>query len=226
MKTRTVAQILTRARQWSDTETASGTVDLETDAELLVYLNEAYTELVDEILAANGMDLLLTSVTLTSPYSIAASNVYRSVALEVPNGTLWTPLTRFMFRDRNRYTSTQYPAWRHLGDVLKFFPETANPTTVRLWFIADATTFISSDNVPVWNGWDTYLSVRVAMKILVKEERPSSALDEEFKGARMRVVRACQELDLGSSEQVVDTMCVPEDLYDQESGIPEYLPRS
>lgn len=227
MKIRTVAQIITRARQYIDAETPDGTVDLETDDELLVYLNEAYAELVDEVLANNGLDLLLTYTTLLPstipPYSLEDFPVYRSVAAEVPNGDLWTELPRFMFRERNGYRSVLYPAWRWISGLIKFFPENAAPAAVRFWFVPDATTFIESDSVPVWNGWDTYLSARIAMKMLIKEERHSSELEDEFKMARQRVQNACSDLDLGSAEQVVDTMRVAEETYDDT--VLEFLPR-
>lgn len=224
MKTKTVEQILSRARQWADAETSSGTTDYHTDAEMLLYLNESWEELVDEILEADGLDLLLTSSDLTSPYSLTSAGVYRDVGLaRVESDGREYDLPRWSFHERTRYTSTEYPAWRRIAGAFKFYPSAPTTLTLRLWYIPDATTFVALDTVPVFGGWSTYLSLRIAQKMLTKEERINEQLNDEFKVARKRVVRACQEIHAGKPEQVPDTLRLEESIFDDERI--EYLPR-
>lgn len=224
MKTKTTTQIILRARQLTDTETPDGTVDLETDAELLVYFNEAYEEMVDEILAADGLDLLITHADLTSP-TFSLTGVYRDVALEKLVGDSYQELPRFHFRERNKYRNTEYPAWRVQSGSIVFFPAAHTLTTARLWYIPDATDFTAGASAAVFGGWGTYLSSRIAMKILAKEGRHSAEIEDEFKLARARVIRACEELHLGQAEAVPDTHRVAEDFFDDATQCIEYLPR-
>lgn len=227
MKTKTVEEIINRARQWADAETDDGTVDFETDTELLDYLNESWEELVDEILENDGLDLLIQNIDLLDstipPYGFDDIGVYRTVAAEVQNGNDWIELPRFMFANRNVYSSTQFPAWRVMNGAIVLYPTTAAPALIRLWIVPDATTFAAADDVPVFGGWSTFLSTRIAMKMLTKEERHSEELENEFKLARKRVQRACRDLHLGSPEQQPQRLRVVEDLYDD--AIPEALPR-
>ena len=219
MKTKTVAQILLRARQWADAETTDDTVDFVPGTEELVYLNEAYEEMVDEILDADGWHLLLTHTDLTSPWSLSSAGVYRDMALAVLDSDgKERDLPRFNFATRNQACNPDFPTWRILGGAFKFYP--ASPTsslTLRLWFIPDLSEFDNdADTVPVFGGWQTYLSLRIAQKMLAKEERINGQVDDEFKLARKRVIRACQELHIGRPEQVPDTMVVAEDYFDDD----------
>ncbi len=209
----TVASILTAARRYADVETSTPTLDRDTDVELLEYLNDAYRELLDLIVSKGGQDLITKSVTLTSPYTLP-SDFYRAVALERGVGTnRWVDLHRFNFRERNRTLSQDWPAWRVLGEiagpVLRLFPSDATPGDLRLWYVPNAASIAAGDTISVFGGWNTYLSIRIAQRILAADERENSALDRELKIATGRVMTAAAELSLGAPEFIPDMHRVP-----------------
>ncbi len=221
MMSETVADIINDARLLADAETPDGTVDFNTDPELLRYLNRAYKQLVGDIVRFGGQDLILRWEILT-PATIpayAVEGVYRDVALEARNGDRWTDLHRFTFRERNRHQDSQYPSWRWLHDAvagggIKFYPEDAEPAELRFWFIPDPTTFELADTVGVFGGWDAYLSARIAMMMLAKEERSTSDAAQEFKIAREHVRTSCLDLNPARADRVANVHRVPEDYED------------
>ncbi len=225
MKSKTTTKIILDARRFVDGETSSTTTDLEPDTELLSYLNDAYEEMVDFIVDAGGTDLLATYTDLSSPYTL--TGIYRNLTLSKDRGDgTYIDLPRFNFHHRNSYSSTDFPAWRIMNNTVRLYPTNAAPGTLRLWYIPDATTFIAGDSVPVFGGWDTYLSARIALRMLAKEQRHSEEVEQEFKLAARRIQRAVQNTNVAEPEQVATVHRVAEDFYD-EGGYPlEYFPRS
>lgn len=224
MKTQTTTKIILDARRLIDGETSDVTVDLEPDSELLSYLNDAYAEFVDLVIDAGGTDLLATYVDLPEPYDL--DGVYRDLALSKDQGNgEFVDLRRFNFHERHKYVSTDFPAWRIMGGVLRLFPTDADPGTLRLWYIPDATAFLEGENVPVFGGWDTYLSALIAHRCLTKEQRHSEEVEQLMTRSAARVRKACQNLNTATPDHVADVHRVAEDYYDVGSHLIERLPR-
>lgn len=227
MQTADVIDILTAARQLSDTETPDGTVDLLTDPELAAYLTKAYRQMVAEVIAFGGVTLVAQYAELTAPdYDLPpGTSILRALSLEVPGmDGRWVPLEQWKWQERNAVGSDTFPAWRWLPNggahgELQFFPETAEPATVRLWFVAEFAAVDEDDTgLSTLLGWDDYLAARVAQMILTKEERPSAAVDNELKVARELMRTACADLNPTRAEYVQDTMRVDEDFLDLPNG--------
>lgn len=230
MQTETVANILLDARRLIDGETTSTTTDYEPDSELIRYLNRAYRQLVNDIIRYGGHDLLVTYEDLVETDDYDHAEVMRPVALEVPVGDKFIELRQFNFRERNRYTDDQFPAWRWMpggpaDGELQFFPPTARPAALRFWYIEALTLYTAAnETVATFLGWDAYLSARIAMMCLAKEGRHSEEIQTEFQVAREQVKEACQSINVVEPERVANLHRVPEDAFDE--GLPEeQLPR-
>lgn len=217
METTAVATIITRARRRCDAETATPSADFVTDAELLDYLNSAYRELVDQIADSSegGLELFAISATLASPYTLPAG-FYRPVALDVPGTgtTTWITAPQFNFQQRNNYTNTERPMWRIIGGQLRFSPEAAAPTSVRLWYIPVQTASTSSDSVTTYNGWDDYLVGKLMYAILEKEERDTAPAARMVSGATARIERAIMRYTQAASQRADRVEFMPEDVFD------------
>lgn len=163
------------------------------DDELTFYINQAYTELYDLIIASFE-DYFMNNLQFTlngnqDGYDMP-NLVYklRGVDYNVNSGpTQWYSLGRFMFGDRNRYNTPWgiigwYP-WQNLmyswtGSKLKIIPETQAAGTYRVWFTPHLTQ-LSTDNPtfdPTLEQWVDLVVVGAAIKCLNKEESDVSVL--------------------------------------------------
>lgn len=217
METTAVSTIISRARRRCDAETATPAADFVTDTELVDYLNSAYKELIDLIADSSegGLEMFATVATLTSPYTLPAG-FYRPVALDVPGTgtTTWITAPQFNFQQRNNYTNSERPMWRIIGGTLKFSPETATPTSVRLWYIPVFTAVTTSDTVTTWNGWDDFLVGKLMFAILEKEERDTKPAERMVAGATQRIERAIMRYNQATSQRADRVEFMPEDVFD------------
>lgn len=211
----TAADIILRARYAADGETATPTTDFVTDIEALAYLSAEYRALINLIIEAGGLDLLLTSTTLASPYTLPA-DFFREAALEQGSGTSWLELKRFNFRERNNYSDgLSTPRWRILNGAILLEPATSAPASLRLWYVPDfAVVSSTSTTVAVYNGWDEYLVQGIAARMLIKEDRdPNTALGLKL-AAEASIRTACRDLCVIDTEVIADVERTQEDYYD------------
>lgn len=192
---RTVTDILEEARMRADAETNSPTTDFVTTAELLVYFNKAYRSLLDLIIGASdaAVELLVTSSTLTSPYTLPA-DFYRVAAVDIPVNGDWRPAKPFQFRNRNDYESESFPRYRVVNGALTFSPTTAAPASVKLWYVAFAADKIAADSIQTFNGWDDYIVATLAADICTKEDRDPQMHLMRKAEAIGRIRDACADL--------------------------------
>lgn len=214
MRTTTAADLILRARYLADNETSTGSTDFVTDTEALAYVTSEYRELIDLIVDSGGLDQLLTSAVLTTPYALPA-DFYRAASLDQADGSLWSELERFNFRERNRFCDTSRPRWRIISGAIVFEPVASAPSSVKLWYVADMAALTStSTSLNAFNGWDDYVVAGVAVRMLAKEERDPTMAQTLKAAAGARIRKICSDLVVVDTETVADVERVSEDYFD------------
>lgn len=211
----TLSDLKTRARQTADMVNSQ----FITDAELLNYINSAYFELYDKLVGLYE-DYFITSTTFTlaasATYTLAA-DFYKLRGLEYQNSSSdYVTLDRFNWEDRNRgrqayrmFGDTPALRYRVVGSTIHVEPADQCAGTYQVWYIPSLTALaVDADVVNTQmtrNGWDEYIVVDAAIRMLEKEgnddARPlqlrKQMLDE-------RIVAAASNRDANRPEVIAD----------------------
>ena len=182
-RTVTLGALKTRTRQHAD---AVGDTSWVTDAELLDYLDAAYTELVDLLLKAD-IHLFETTVNITTDgtndsYALA-SDFYKLLGVDYrwsssPVKYVGVPVVTF--GERNRYTSlfvsTLYGAYaagyRLVANTIQFYPLPPANQVYRVIYTPAAATFVGQADGTVVDGisgYDEILTLLAAQEMASKE---------------------------------------------------------
>lgn len=209
-RTVTLLELRTQARQRSD-QVGSNFVS---DSELTGYINASIAELYDLLVVNYGEDYF----TSTTPASISIINgtdmydlpatFYKLVGVDVLVGSYWTDIGKYSFKDRNRgQDSSQIRdvKYRLHGSKIRFTPIPTTSHSVRLWFIAAPTKLSADgDTFDGISGWEEYVVVDAAIKMLSKEESDVSVLVREKDRLRERIVSVSTNRDVAEPEQIAD----------------------
>lgn len=188
------------------------------DDELARYINASVKDLYDKLINAGEFYFFssadISIVANTSAYNLP-SDFYKILGVDLlvdTNGNAVT-LKPFQFEQRNSFLFT--PTWNVVGlsymrymiqgNQLKFVPMPSGSATVRIYYapvfadlVSDATTF---DGV---NGWEEYVILDSAIKMLTKEESDPSVLMAE----RQKMIQRLDEMklmrDLGAPSKIGD----------------------
>lgn len=181
------------------------------DVEINQYINNSITELYDLLVSVNE-DYYVTSGTVslvngTDSYSLPA-DFYKLLGVDVDYNGQQIAIKPFMFAERSRMQTALSGApfrYRLQGSNIKFIPEPDTSYTVTLWYVprftalsADASTF---DGI---NGWEEYVIVDAAIKMLQKEESDVSILMAQKEALRGRINTMAANRDSGEPQRIVD----------------------
>lgn len=209
----TLADLRTRCRERADMENSN----FISPTELLSYINMSYAELYD-LLVSRFEDyyLLDTELTIASGASTVSlpTDFYklRGVDYQI-NSNEWIAVPKFNFNNRNirtsnvsRLTSGQFTyAYRITGDDLRITPSDSANGTYRLWYIPIFTPLASeSDTVNGVNGWEEYIIIDTAIKMLAKEESSTTHLEREKVAMLERIENMAQNRDVDQPEVISD----------------------
>lgn len=196
-----------------------------TESELNNYVNQSIKELYDKLINA-GEFYYMQSQTLsviggTDTYalpSIAGGDdfdFYKLLGVDLvvdAQGNAVT-LRPFQFDQRNAYLFT--PTWNIVGlsylrymvqgDSLKLVPMPSSPQQLRVWYAPAFIDLVNdADTFQGVNGWEEYVIVDVAMKMLAKEESDVSV----FAAQKMAISQRIEEMklmrDIGSPGRIGD----------------------
>lgn len=205
----TLAVLRTRARQRANMELGAGQSDTDhfiTNAELNAFINASAAELYDLILAAYDGDYYLTSTTFTSTasnleYSLPV-DFYKLKGLERQiSGDVYEDIAKFNFKDRNK-GGLRY---RLRGANIRFTQVPEVGQTYRLWYVPTATVMSADgDAFEGINGFEEYIVIDAAIKMLVKEESDPSALMSEKASIKMRIDAMAADRDTGENDSISD----------------------
>lgn len=212
--TTTLAQLRTRARERSDQENST----FVSSSELLSYINASYQELYD-ILVGKFEDYytIKTTVVIASGSSTIPlpSDFYklRGIDFKLDTNT-FVSVGKFNFIERNvlnrsiirrgaGFRETQY---RVIGNSIQIEPEDSADGVYRLWYTPLPTLLSAeTDTIDGIQGWEEYVIIDVAIKMMAKEESSTTHLEREKAAMLKRIESMAANRDSGQPESISDT---------------------
>ncbi len=209
-RTVTLLELRTQARQRADMVGSN----FVSDSELTGYINSAIAELYD-LLVVNYGEEYFTSATPQSISVLAGTDVYALPAtfyklsgIDTLVGSRWVDIKKYQMRQRNRTqegTLIKDVRYRMLGSNLRFTPTPTANHSVRLWQVPAPTKLsLDADTFDGISGWEEYVVVVAAIKMLTKEESDVRVLMQEKADLVGRIQSASANRDISEPERVSD----------------------
>ena len=212
MATYTEADLRTRARRRADMENST----FVTDSEIQDYLNSSMSELHD-MMVKSYEDYFVSEQTYTAPLATGGENLpadfYKALGVDYDSGGITSTLKAYSFTERNIY-NTPYavidrlaePMYKIEGTKIKLIPGNSQSGTITLYYVPQATQF-SGTVTEVENvipGYEEYIVVATAIRMLMKEESDTTALELEKQQLGRRIIRAISPRDASGSHAIRD----------------------
>lgn len=184
-----------------------------TDAELRGYINASLTELYDLLVAAYGDDYFTKTtpqaITSTGADSYAlATDFYKLQGVDLQmDSVTWQTLKPYMFSERNNFSSWSGGVCKYklMGSFIFFKPPPPTGRALRLWYIPICPTLTADlDEFDFINGWEEYVIIDTAIKMLVKEESPINELAAQKQAMRQRLDQMKVDRDIGMPMRITD----------------------
>ena len=213
----TLGTIKTIARQRADMENSN----FIKDTELTAYVNLSYLELYDLLVTKYGNEYFVQL-----PFQIHTDGITESYALpddfyKLLGVDLWLSnskdsritISPFMFRERNKFAVPNFQSfygitnmrYRLMGNNIKFAPIPSANQTIELWYVPRATSLTSdADIVDGVNGWEEYIIIDTAIKMMQKEESDVTVLVMQKDAMLKRIEAAAEARDQGAAQTVSD----------------------
>jgi len=213
-RTVTLAQLVTRARERADLVN-SGFITTGAGAEDDTYVQESAAAL-HAILVDADPDRYTTSVALTSTDTAfiawdLPANFYKARGVTYRVGG-WTytlhkaTFDQFVADSNITVTRTWPPRYIMLGNQVRFAPALTATPAPTLWYItaqqplaAGGLTFDGAD------GWDEWIVLDVAIKMLLKEESDTRPLEAAKAQVEARIIGQSADRDAGEPYKMTDT---------------------
>jgi len=212
MATFTESDLRTRARRRADMENST----FVTDAEIQDYLNSSISELHD-FMVKSYEDYFVSEQTYNAPLATRGENLpddfYKALGVDYNSGGITSTLRAYSFTERNIY-NTPYavidrlaePMYKIEGNKIKLIPGNSQSGTITLYYVPQALQF--SDTISevdnVIPGFEEYVVVSTAIRMLMKEESDTKALELERQQLASRIIRAITPRDVSGSFAIRD----------------------
>ena len=210
----TLAEIKTQARQRSDMENTQ----FISDSELNSYVNASVKELYDLLVAAFDDYYIADAyeVTLAADSHITLpTDFYKLRGVDKSNSTSnWFTLKPFNFLERNKYNNQNLANYalgpnlvnyRVFGSTIKLEPSYNSEGNYRIWYVPKCPALVSdTDSFDGINGWEDYVVVDCAIKMLQKQEDDVSVLMAQKNELKSRIEAMSADRDAGSPETITD----------------------
>jgi cell division protein FtsB len=189
------------------------------DAELTRYVNASAKKLYNMLVEAGEFyfisqdDIAITSNESTYPL---ADDFFKLLGIDIVLDAAGNAVTLlpFQFDQRNAYLFT--PTWNVVGisnlrymiqgPNVKFAPVPNGNQTVRVWYAPTFTNLVDdTDTFDGINGWEEYVILDVAIKMMGKEESDTNDLKVERQVYEEKVEALKQNRDIGAPSRVTDT---------------------
>lgn len=189
------------------------------DSELDAYINSSARELYD-LLTTKFEDYYLTSssFTVTFPTTSFAvpSDFYKLRGVDIFVGNSYYETAQpFTFQERNLqqnpivfpFAQTSGYLYQLRAGNIHFLNNQYSSGTItgRIWYIPRMTKLVdATDTFDGINGWEEYIIINTAIKMLQKEESDTSVLLALKKEMKERIEETAANRDAGSPERVTD----------------------
>jgi hypothetical protein len=188
------------------------------DAEITRHINSAGTEIHDILVQKWGNDFPgLSSTTITTAadtdtYALP-TDCYNLMGVDLVEGNNTYTLRRFEFGERNRYKNTvllgytsEVFLYRREGNNITLVPVPTGVHSIKVWYVPVWTNLVATtDTYDGVNGWDEYIVVDVATRLLAKEESDVSVMMSRKAALLERIEAAADNRDGAWPVRVLDT---------------------
>lgn len=212
MATYTESDLRTRARRRADMENST----FVTDDEIRDYLNSSISELHD-MMVKSYEDYFVSEQAYTIPLATGGGSLpddfYKALGVDYNSGGITSTLRSFSFTERNVY-NTPYavvdrlaePMYKIEGNKIKLIPTNSQAGTITLYYVPNAAQFSStvSEVENVIPGFEEYIVVATAIRMLMKEESDVSTFERERQQLASRIIRAISPRDASGSHAIRD----------------------
>jgi len=212
MATFTESDLRTRARRRADMENSS----FVSDAEIQDYLNSSISELHD-FMVKSFEDYFVSEQAYSVPIATGGANLpddfYKALGVDYNSGGITSSLKAYSFSERNVY-NTPYavidrlaePMYKVEGNKIKLIPNNSQSGSITLYYVPQATQFSSTvtEIENVIPGFEEYVVVATAIRMLMKEEADTKQLELEKGQLASRIIRAISPRDVSGSFSIRD----------------------
>lgn len=212
MATYTESDLRTRARRRADMENST----FVTDDEIRDYLNSSISELHD-MMVKSYEDYFVSEQAYTIPLATGGGSLpddfYKALGVDYNSGGITSTLKAYSFTERNVY-NTPYavidrlaePMYKIEGNKIKVIPTNSQSGTITLYYVPSPAQFSStvSEIENVIPGFEEYIVVATAIRMLMKEESDVSTLERERQQLASRIIRAISPRDASGSYAIRD----------------------
>ncbi len=226
---RTLVQLREEVRQRADMVNSAFVTNAEVDR----CINESWAHMYDQLLAT-GEDYYLKYVDIPSATSGGifqfatrtassgglATDVYQVRGVDAVYGSNYTVnLPRFNWEERNIYMAAPefipycpIIAYRVIqdpvsqNDAIEIIPNNSNGiTNLRVWYYPNPKYMtLDTDSIDGRSGWEEWVVLDAAAKLLAKEESDTSQLERQAARIWARVMTVAQNRDAGQSKRITD----------------------
>jgi hypothetical protein len=187
-----------------------------TDDEIRDYLNSSISELHD-MMVKSYEDYFVSEQTYTIPLATGGGSLpddfYKALGVDYNSGGITSTLKAYSFTERNVY-NTPYavidrlaePMYKIEGNKIKVIPTNSQSGTITLYYVPSPAQFSStvSEIENVIPGFEEYIVVATAIRMLMKEESDVSTLERERQQLASRIIRAISPRDASGSYAIRD----------------------
>lgn len=211
----TLEQLRKESRQRANKEGSGFVLDPELD----IYINKSATKLYDLLVGAYGNDYYAKTAPLTTIYNQELYDLpedfYKLLGIDYIIGPEnYLTLKPYQFNERNRFRIGTFwnairgvagPRYRITQNKLSFLPVPDGGYNLDLHYIPACPKLVDPDDeFDGVNGWEEYIIIDAAMKMLKKEETDTAPLQKEFDALTSRINLMAENRDAGHSFRVTD----------------------
>jgi hypothetical protein len=142
------------------------------------------------------------------------ADFYKALGVDYESGGITSTLRAYSFTERNVYNTPfavidrlAQPMYKIEGTKIKLIPENSASATITLFYVPQATQFDGSSVTQITNvipGYEEYIVAATAIRMLLKEESDTSALELEKQQLGRRIIRAISPRDASGSHAIRD----------------------
>lgn len=188
------------------------------ESELSSYINASIKELYDRLIDAGEFYFVSTQeidITANQGLYDLNSDFYKLLGVDLVvdaqgNGVSLKP---FQFEERNAYLYT--PSWNVVGlsylrymlqgNKLKLLPTPNGGNKIKVWYCPIFSSMSAdTDSFDGINGWEEYVVIDAAIKMMIKEESDPSALMAQKQAMIERIETMKQRRDIGSPSKIAN----------------------
>ena len=222
------SELKTRARQYANMERSN----FITEPELGIYINASCQELYDKLIEAYDDEYYAKEGSITTDgveteYSLP-NDFYKLLGVDYRvNGADSLSVRKFQFQKRNYYKNrgiftlngNEVVRYRLRANKIMFTPLPRGQKIFDIHYIPTFTKLSSaSDSFDGVNGWEEYIVLDAAMKMLAKEETDFSQLSVMLAKIDARIKNMRNNRDANESAKVIDTRRINGNYYGDDNG--------